>query len=74
MRLGKGGKCVTVASKYNIKELFRYFFQIKLALINSRINKPMEKNFNGLAFEVKAYYDNLEVIQKLYPAKQRTRF
>ena len=34
----------------------------------------MEKNFNGLAFEVKAYYDNLEVIQKLYPAKQRTRF
>ena len=34
----------------------------------------MEKNFNGVAFEVMAYCDNLEVIQKLYLTKQRTQF
>ena len=34
----------------------------------------MEKNFNGVAFEVMAYYDNFEVIQKLYLTKQRTQF
>ena len=74
MLLGKREQSVTVTPGNNAKELFRSFFQINLALINLSINKPMEKNFNGVAFEVMAYYDNLEVIQKLYLTKQRTQF